>query len=334
MGSVLYTGGRLDSVQIIAGLPFEWNNWHDSTYSDCSLGINQGTIAQLNFTDTTYSPISIGGNHTVFFHAKQAWGDGGNRSGSAILQFLDSAGHPWIQLLTDFALQYNSGSGASPTWVTLGTTVNPGYSNAIDVDVQINISSTGTHSASLFVNRTEYVRSAPFTQVSFTNLAAVQVLNQNSASAYAWSEFIITEGISTIGAHVKTCRPTGPGNYSDWTGSYTDVNETLVNDTTANQSSIAGQKQTYTMSNVVVPAGYYIGSVFHYMRVKNDGIAPLNLKSIARIANTDFISSDLPGMSVGFTSVGMRYDNNPVTNAVWTQTDWNAPVQFGFESDT
>jgi hypothetical protein len=63
-------------------------------------------------------------------------------------------------------------------------------------------------------------------------------------------------------------------------------------------------------------------------------VEPTNLQSLIRTgAGVDHLSANLAGLGVAFGRVGARYDVNPDTGLLWTQADWNAPVQLGFQSE-
>ena len=336
MSKITFAGGRVDSVTQLSGTLSENSSWVDHAYTDAGITTSNG-VAQGFLRDPAaaplLSPYHTGTGHSFYFHTAFAWGDGW-RGGATILQLLDNSGAPWIQLTRDGHFQYNSGSSGTPVWTDFaGSPVNvPGYSAVSDIDIKLDLAAGGAHTILLAYGRTAVIGPVGFTQAALTNIASFTLHGDGWGSGDVWSELLCTEDVSTVGAHVAIPRATGAGVHSDWTGTYTDVNEVQTNDTTVNQAGAAGLLQSYPMGNITVPAGYVIPSIWQWLRVKNDGGAPSSIQAICRPSTTDHISASLPAVGVTFAGLGSRYDINPDTGVAWTQADWNAPAQMGFES--
>jgi len=336
MAKVLFLGGRLDSVKQVSGSITEISGsvgWWDPTYSDTALNLGGSTMG-VQLTDPASSPLltnyAVGAGHSVFFHEVEVWQ---SNPGGVMRTFFDSAGYPWVRVDGNGNASYNSGTGPSPVWTNVGASAGTvPYNSYADFDLKLDISSSGTHTLLVAYNRVAVIGPVTFNAPGLTNISSVQVYGGNNT--YGVSQIMVTEDWSTIGGHVTTTRPNGAGADADWSGTYMDVNEQVTNDSTVNQSTVAGQKQTYTMGNITVPTGYVVASVFNWLRAKNDGGVPSNIQSICRPGGTDNVSGDLNGILVTYSAVGARYDVNPDTSAPWTQAAWNAPVQMGFESAT
>jgi hypothetical protein len=337
MPKVLFSGSRSDSVVAVAGNVTEiTNGWFNSQYSDAGIFYGGGVAFRAVLTDPAAAPLlapyAVQAGHSVYVHGYY------NSQGGPTIQLCDSAGNPWVQVLGSgnsiTTLQYNSGTGASPVWTSLGAQFNWPFATNSDFDIKLDLAANGNHTVMVAINRVAVVGPIGFTAAGLTNIGSVLFSGPNNTQG-ALSEIIATEDWSTVAGHVMTKRPTGPGADTDWTGSYTDVNEVITNDSTVNQSATAGQKQTYPVGTITVPDGYVIGCVFNWMRAKNDGAAPANIQSICRPGATDRVSANLNGMLVTYSGVGARYDVNPDTSAAWTAASFNAgPTQFGFASAT
>lgn len=343
-GQVLYIGGRLPTVTVVSGTVVDNDNaeYINTTYTDA--GIDTGStpgVARGYFYDPASAPLlvpyaAVTGS-TYYFHAQLGLRYAIDETHSwPLLQLVDAAGDPWIQLNTNGFLQYNSGTGVAPVWTNLHTTAwtFAGFNSSAPeaIDIILAFSGTGTHQITLAFGGVAVVGPVSFTQASLGLAGFILGSNIYAGGPTVWSEILCTQDLSTVGAHVAVSRPNGAGTHSDWAGTYTDVNAALTQTTTVNQATTAGLNQTYTMSNITVPTGYVIGSVFEWLYAKNDGGSPANIEAICTPAGTDYTSGDLNGISVTFAGIGSRYDVNPATSAAWTQAQWNAPTDMGFAS--
>lgn len=339
---VVFSGGRLESVQIVSGSPADNTTGasFDSAYCDASLQLSNGTNDEVAcpFVDAAMAPTTVPDNATCWFHCDAYHLSGfANAQGDGII-FYDSSGFPWVKLRGDNGtptvyLYGNTGTGLVPVWTQIGANVPFTFARTT-FDISVAIDSGGSHGVTLYVNGTASVATGTFSNSSFTNIAAVHLRAFDTGGSWGYSQLMATNGLSTVGGHVFSSRATGAGANAGWTGTYTDVNEANDNDTTFNEAAAAGLRQSYAMGDVTVPAGYYIASVFHWLRAKNDGTAPENIKSVCRRGGTDYVgASNMPGIGAGFAAVGARYDVDPSTSAAWTQAGYNA-AEMGFESET
>lgn len=333
MAKNLFTGGRLESIKVLSGVVSDNTpgGWYNTTYSDNALDVGGG-VAQVPFYDPASAPLlvpySVPSGHSLYFHLTGFWQ---NNPNNFYVQLNDSSGNPWVRCYGSGQMMYNSGTGASPVWTNLGTSAGQiAFSTAIPIDIKIDIAAGGTHTATLFYANVQVMAPTTFTASGMTNLSSAILTGSN----LIFSEIMATEDLSTIGGHVFTKRAAGAGTHTDWAGTYTDINEQVTNDNTINQATTAGLVQTYPMANVALPNGYAISSVFNWVRAKNNGNAPVNIKSVVRRGGTDYTSGNLSSVGVGFGGAGARYDVDPSTSAAWTQAGWNAPVEVGFASAT
>lgn len=336
--TVLFAGGRLESLTILTGSPMDTtgqiagNNTWDTNYSDAALDINGGSV-RLDLYNPDMSPATVGAGHAFWLHA-YVWVYGPHAY--IAYTFNDAAGEPWLRLYSDgngnFLLQFNSGTALAPVWSTLGTYGTPAQ-GARQFDVEVQMPAEGEYIATLYLDGGATGATGAFTPgVSGGQPEVANVVLFGLSDLY-FSQLLATVDQSTIGAQVKTCRATAAGTYGQWTGAYTNVNEAGDNDATADQATTAGLKQTYPMSGVVVPEGFAIATVFHWLRAKNDGSAPENIQSALITAGGEHETGNLAGVGVGYGPAGTRYDTNPDTGAVWTQAEWNTPVQLGYVSE-
>lgn len=337
MSKLLFAGSRTECVRPIVGTISDTTEWVDPAFCDAGIRTQSGGAIGI-LTDPAAAPLlapyQVEAPHSFYFHTEFAWNDTGFANNYVALTLLDSDGYPWVRLYWNGVLQYNDGTGPAPVWTQLGVPYGQigGFQFPVPFDIKLDLSFTGDHTILLAYANTAVIGPITFSQPLLTNIAAFE-LTGVSTTRDTWSQIMCTEDISTIGAHVKTCRATGPGTYSGWSGTYTDVNEVIPNDSTVNQASTVDLLQSYPVTNIAVADGYEVIGVFHNLRSHNNGTAPENVASIVRGAPAvDRISGDLTGSLVTFGNVGARYDVNPDTNTPWTSLDWNFPVEFGFKS--
>lgn len=342
--TILFAGGRLESLVTIAGAPadvrdtYQGNPVWDPNYSDAALQCASAGVVGVNLYDGGMAETSVGPGHTFWFHS--AYFSAGMH-GYAFLYLYSLTGAQVLRLFSDgngnFVLQANTGTAGSPVWTDVGSPAAAVFSSSAisRMDLEVQMPGSGEYVATLYLNESATAASGSFTPGTDAGQPAIAQVQLNDAGQdLYYSQILATSDQSTVGAHVKTCRATAAGNYQQWTGGYTNVNEPLDNDSTADQATAAGLKQTYPMGNVTVPTGYAIASVFHWLRAKNDGGAPENIESACIIGGSEYESGNLGGIGVGYGPVGARYDTNPNTSATWTEAEWNTPVQLGYVSET
>lgn len=344
MPSVMFCGGRLDSLTVVGGSPVEVTTagTFDSSYADSSVRcVGTTDIIQATFLDASNTPVDLTTGQTGFIHWEQHHDQdsgsyvGANQNGVVLV---NSAGQPWVAIRSSaaggpFGLYYNSGTGASPVWTQVGTTtfvqvINTRYT----YDLKITLGSP--HTIELSRGGSVVIAATTFTQAALTALRGWRASSYFAAvgvNAF-YSQIMATEGRSTVGGKVKYSRATAAGGNTGWTGAYTNVNEAVNSDVTIDTAATAALRQTYAMGDVTVPSGYSIATVMHFLRAKNDGAAPANIKSAVRqsVTNYDY-ASNMPGIGTSFAPLAARYDTDPATAAAWTQSGFNS-AEFGYLS--
>lgn len=334
---VLFLGGKQDSFEVGGGTPVDITSGSNfnATWADSALRCsNSAAFVYANFCTETVGVLSattVVTGETLWFHCEM-YVEALLSATVNTIEFLDGSNQPWLALrkvTTDWGLYYNSGTGGSPTWTLIGSLYALGSNSLHQLDIRLTLGSP--HTAELYVSGV-LVRSGTFTQASLTTLSKIKLSGGSGTNpACEWSQVAITRDIPLPGARVKYFRPTANGANTAWSGVFTDVNEAVANDTTVATSASAGQKESHAMGDVTLSAGVKLKCIFHWMRAKNDGVSPVNIKSLLRISATDYSTGNLSGVGTGFSNVGARYPLNPATAAEWTDTAWNA-TEAGFES--
>lgn len=334
---VLFVGGRAECFTPIGAVTENTSStFRESAFTDVAIeNTSSNGVRFLLYTVSGVALVAttVVSGETFWLHFDAASGNTFTTT-VPLLVLYDSSGFPWLRIIVSSgsatsAVQYNSGTGASPVWTTVGSLFT--FSTTLKtVDLRVTIGSP--HIFGLYVNGSELL-TGTFTQASFSNIARVD-MGASGANQNYLSQIAATRDICTIGAKVKTFRPTANGANTAWAGVFSDINAAVGVDTSPATSGTAGQKETHAMGDFgAVGAGVKIKSIWHWMRAKNDGVAPNNIKSVLRLSAVDYSSANLSGIGIGYAPIGARYDQNPATAADWTDSGWNA-AEAGFESAT
>lgn len=339
MPEALFVGGRLDSVRISGSVTDSTTSTHrDTSYTDAALSFtgNPSIFADF-FTQSggVLSPHTVVSGEDLYVHWEMGHSGTNYTTGASLIVIYDSSGYPWVRVRCATSnnvprIQYNSGTGPSPVWTSIGAGTGLLTSSRKEYDLKVTLGSP--HSVEFSVAGS-LVDSGTFSQASFTNAAYALLSSDINSGTVFISQIICTEGISTIGAKVWTRRGTADGTNTGWSGAYTDVNEAVGSDASVQSSTSAGQKETHAIADVTISAGQEISSVWHWMRAKNDGSAPTNIKSVIRSGGTDYVTANLSGIGTSYGPVGARYDADPATASNWTQSSFNG-IEAGYESAT
>lgn len=337
MSRILFIGGGLDSV---TGSVLSENNggFHDNTYAPSCLLVGPGGFFDAVCLDATLTPVSVVGGQTYYGHL------GFNftnpfANGDKMLVANDSAGFPWVAIRSNggsptFALYYNSGTGAAPVWTQLGANFNMAQNTAPyqRLDLKVFIDGAGTNHIATVFNKEVQVATGTFAQAAFTNIRSMRGYAPTGGSSEFW-EFAQTQDISLVGARIAYSLPNGAGTNAGWTGTFNQVNPVVCTDATSNTSTVAAQKTTYAFGDIALPGGDVVKGVFHWVRGKNDGAGPSNIKSVCRSAGTDYpAAANAGGIGLAYNALpAARYDVDPATGLAWTQAGFNA-AEFGFLS--
>lgn len=337
---MLYYGGRMDSVEPSTGTLSELTTagTFDSSYADCSLRI-QGApgFFKCPFTDDSDAAYSVTTGHILFFHAEWYTNDNANNSGQPLLVLYDSSNNPWLRIFSVYnggwGVFYNSGTGGSPTWTQLGSAWGVAVNKNV-MDLIVTINTAGSHTVQFIQNGSTLVNTT-FTQASMANLAYIMLgQTYHGANLTSWSQMMAAQDLSLVGAKCKTIRPNGAGTYSQWTGSYTNVNEVVTDDGGYENATSIDLLQSHAMGDITVPTGMVIQGIRHCFRVKNDGaVSPLNVQSLLRSGSTDSLSANLSGITAAYGNASKKYPVDPTTTLNWTLTTING-VELGYKSKT
>ncbi len=253
----------------------------------------------------------------------------GTPSNMFLWRFLDANG--LVRLRMRPASQGTSFSGP---WViekltTAGVATQLGASFAgvgngaiTKLDVQVNYSTTGGVTV-YFTGSPYFTYSGDTTSDDGTAALAGVDLGwggSDSSSGFFtgetdWSEVLVAT-TDTRTLNVVTLAPTGLGATAQWTGSYTGVNEVVLNDADGVATTTAGAIEEFTAGSL--PAGTWgvVGVVVAARAATGTG-QPQHLDLGLNIGGTDYWSSD-QALGTSLARVVYDWETNPATGAVWT----------------
>lgn len=126
-------------------------------------------------------------------------------------------------------------------------------------------------------------------------------------------------------AHYIQVRPGSAGSNSDWTGSYTDIDESGYNDTDAIAANNTGETSTFNLSAVTTDfdSGYNVIGVGVSSRSWGGASSSSDINLVAQSGTTQ-ASSATKTIEVGKNPYQHIFDNNPDTSAAWTISEAKA----------
>lgn len=303
-----------------------------------SIQINTGQFADAMFrTDAGVADPAVPGDD-VYIH--MTW-DGFNTGTAAAVmgEVRDNSNQPYVSIRKtavtgELGLYFNSTTGASPTWNlggVLQTNHSGGYSQPVAMDVRVVLGTSGNswlHTAEFFFANAR-VSSFTFTNANFQSISRWSPTGFQNISA-RWGELWGTIGIPTpgsLGFEMRHTDMTGATNTTA-SGTYTDINEAVVNDTTNVVSNAAGQIFLANITDVTFPTGMLCYGVNGIIRWKHDGTAPTQLKVRLNVSSADADYATQAG-STGYVETFQRWSLNPTTGLRFTNSEINA-MKAGF----
>lgn len=335
MPKYIFAGGEIDCVRIRGGTPSDQASagYYNATYSRSGIRCYDIDVIQGYFINDADALVDVVTGETLWFRINAVHAiDGGNNIN--FIELKDKAtDYAWLALkqVAQFywAVAYNSGTGAVPVWTEIAAT-RFNHNGSGENRIVVKWTLGNPHSVDLWVNENP-IGSGTFVQNSAVSIGCFRGQGFAGNRNIHFSQIAASEGINLVGSIVASARATAAGNSNTFAvGVYTDVNELTHNDTTVMQSPTAGQAYTLTYSDIAVPAGYAIGSVFTWARGRNDGISPLNFKHVCRRAGADTDSNNVANIQVGFMPLGAQWAADPA-GGNWNQANFNA-AEWGGKS--
>lgn len=224
-----------------------------------------------------------------------------------------------ITASTSTQLQFQYWNTGTSAWVNWGSTWSPSAASLhtwvlhLVPNVSFEIYDGGTLVTSSAVAPTNGV--ATITEFRFLS---------TNAGANAYVSQIMCADYDIRSAHLMPATFNGnSAANTGGTGSYTDINETVLDETTSEVVATVGNKMGQTHATVTIPSGLAITTVVLNARGRVSGGTVTDGKLGLRSGGTNY-SSAARVYNGGYEPRGAAWDTDPNTSAAWTQSGWNA----------
>lgn len=283
--------------------------------------------------DSTYVASAINSpNHGDYFRIKQPFLDGGTSLSSTFYLRFDiytssSTGDGFVTLVNGGANAYrihisgqvqywNSGTSA---WVNWGSTFPITASSVLTIVLKL----TPNVGFELFIAGASVASSAV---VPTNGASAVDEFRfsstSNGTSATYYSQLMCAD-YDLRDAHLMPATFSGnSATNTGGTGAYTDINETVLDESTAEIVATVSNKMGQTKAAITVPAGLGIAALVQNARGRVSGGTVTDGKLGVRSSSANYSSAALL-YNGGYEPRGAIWESNPATSGAWTQTSFN-----------
>lgn len=162
-----------------------------------------------------------------------------------------------------------------------------------------------------------------------SGFSSVSVHGHSASSSGSLSELIVADEDTRLMSLV-TLAPNGAGDVNDFTGAYTDVDETSIDRADTIHTATAGDVFTCALSDL--PSGSFAVKAVNVVADAVDASAGLDLKLGVRSGATTSTGTAIP-LSGAWETKSRLMNTNPVTSAAWTPTEVDA-LQLAIETVT
>jgi hypothetical protein len=133
---------------------------------------------------------------------------------------------------------------------------------------------------------------------------------------------------------VDTVRPSGVGNYSEFSkqgsaSNWDNLDDTTIDsDSTYNYSNTVGQRDTLDCGNLPAITGSIFGVQVN-MAARKDDAGGRTLRSLTRVSGTDYEGTS-QNVGTDYRVYRQVIEQNPNTSATWTESEINT-AEFGYK---
>jgi hypothetical protein len=319
--SILFAGGEMGAFVPADGDTYETTSaGYDTSLARCAIRI-------YGFSGS-YAESAHWSNATDFwFHADLTVDTAVSGSEATYLSFYDSSNTEVYKLTMTFSSnaltvkQYRNNAGS---FVQVGSSFTTSTDTRNTLDIHFTCAVSGE--ASVYLSGTQRLTGTADT--SALNGVAYVRLKSNLISY--WSQVICADE-STVSKRLKTVPPTGAGATTDWTGTYTEIDETVYSDTDFINSATVNQVELVS-HGTTIPSGYVVDAFVVTARAKCGATGPQNLQLAVKSGATTYTSSSI-ALDAGYTANVAIWETDPATSAAFTSSAI-ASLQYGVKSIT
>lgn len=157
--------------------------------------------------------------------------------------------------------------------------------------------------------------------------------NGLGASYRAWYSEIVVADEDTRGWRVATLFPNAVGTTSEWSGSYADIDEAVLDNADFISTDAANKVQLVGMSNLSIAAqNMDVVGVMQTAVARKGAVGPQNIQAAMRTNSVTTLTANLAGLVPDFNALRpTMWSNNPVTGVKFTVSEIQA-IELGFKS--
>jgi hypothetical protein len=329
--TILFAGTEEDATTRVSGVPTAETN---AARRDA----NFVRAAHESLAASVSSQIDFEAQTDLWFHFDYVLIGATGAADGSMFEFIDvGAAQVVVRLWSQDASHYlEYWNGASFTRMTVPLPHNRLYygDNYETVDIHIKLHDT-LGEFQFFVNNTLVTEFTGDTLLYTPTDNINQMKWRGVSNDYNTTSQIIVADEPTIGMKCATLYPTADGANIDFSGTYADIDESVVyDDATLASSTVANDISTYVVSDLsAIAQDYDVKAVVVSARMKASAGAPENAQMALRTNSTNYFGGTLSGLSASFAPLQEIWETNPDTAAVWTVSEVQA-LEGGVKSIT
>jgi hypothetical protein len=337
------------TVYLVGGEDIEWGvtdgatvdstaGYFRSNYARCGMKvISDGSSAPFLVPSTAFSRNYNAFNQTEFWFSARVRHDSGFRlSTNPVFRLVSPDLQPRVQMRlrsagVGYEVQKIDHTGAL---TTIGNKIWFEFSHTtIDkIDVHCNYDVAG--SLDIYINGLLVFNFlGDLTSDSTTQIGYIDLMTAGYPGTGAtWSEMIICD-TDTRSVSVQTFAPVANGNTHNFdTGSpaAANVNEIVLDDSTLDGSTTAGQIDQYT-NGAAATGTLGVWAFVISARAAKGLSGPSKIALGVRTNGTDYWGSDIP-LAVSFANIQEKFYTNPDTSDYWKKSEIGAALGFNIGS--
>lgn len=311
----LFAGNQLQDFAVTTGAS-EFTTNCDTAWVPNSVGGGGPTITTPQWTPQT----------SIWLHANLNLVSG---LGSSLIWFhaYNSSGVERVRITNPGVLQYWNGT----TWVTAGSGASlPSGQHTHDWNIVINGASS---SITWYVDKISFLAvTGDFSGVG--NIGAMGFGAPQSVNSGVYVSEVIAHTLNTINRRYNLRLPSANGANTGFTGSYTDVNEAVTDNSTFIYTPTVGAISTFPTAGKDL-TGYAVDCVTVSNVSLVDVTGPQHEQWALRIGGANYFSGADVAVANGFTQYRSYIATNPATGVGWTAADAGAAsLEVGLKATT
>lgn len=328
--TILFVGGEQGDFHGCGMSVDTSGTYHVSARARCALGGQNSQRATVNLASSAAD---------IWTHHRRYWRgfNGGDGTWFTLVEFGDAVGSryrvAWRGSTSTYQLEYLSGGTTWTSYASYAAAALPS-GGAVTYDTRLTVSASGFFG--LYIDGLLVASFTGNTTISaavsgVTNVAFVAAANDGTTTYQHWlSEFIVADE-DIRGLFVNRLSPSAAGATSDWTGSYTEIDDITRDDSDNISSATANQETQVALSDLSGTVGTVRG-VYVKVRAAKGPTGPQGIQVGLRIGSTNYLSGTLTPIGV-YMPLQYEMATNPATSAAWTVSDLNS-AQLAVKSIT